>query len=176
MAQRVSLALSKAQEEARGYVVENGKRTGHEYGAAIASGKVIDRFTSNHQSQLNVPVFGQAVEIHHNHPFGDSLSRADLSMLLTREDIDAVFVHGHNGAAYSATKLVTATKADVEQASAVAAMNLAEAVDRKMISIDDSRSGIKMMIAAILLERKGLVAYTSNSKIIHALAERIADL
>lgn len=55
-------ALSVVQRQARDYVVSNGIRTGNEYGAAIADGKIIERFTSNESNGLNIPAFMDTVD------------------------------------------------------------------------------------------------------------------
>jgi hypothetical protein len=174
-----SATFTPAQREAADFVVSMGKNTGHEYGAAVAGDMVIDRFTSGAENRLDVPSYksrGLAVEIHHNHPLGDGLSRADFASLLTREDLSSVFVHGHGGAVYEATKRAGATRADVTDAFSMAGAKLAEAADMGMISHADTATGIKMVIAGVLLESAGFITYTFNQKEVLTLARRIASL
>ena len=93
--------ITQAQREARDYVVSNGRLTGHEYGVALHNSAVIQRFTSNHQNGIAIPDFSgyplNSVEVHHNHPVGDSFSASDIKLLLHRSDVGRIFVHGHNG-------------------------------------------------------------------------------
>ena len=175
--------LTLLQREARDYVVDNGIRTENEYGVAIADGKIVAQFTSDSPNRLQIPDFSNqgfgAVEIHHNHPMGDSFSRSDLIALLGRGDISSLFVHGHNGAVYSAERLVDASpelSRTVSDALLEASYKTAEAVDREFMSLASASAGLKFVVMAVILERSGAIAYTFNSASWVALSRKVAGL
>lgn len=172
-------ALTPVERTARDHVVEQGKATGHEHGVAIRDGKIVEKFSSNAPNRLVVPAFDAAVDVHHNHSLGDSLSPADLMLLLKRDDIATVFVHGHEGATYSARRLGAVradAKAVVATAMAEAVEKLRAAVDAGVVSRRDAESGLKFVVAAVLLDRAGVLAYTFNSPAVLEMAKKVANL
>lgn len=172
-------ALTPIEHTARDHVVEQGKATGHEHGVAIRDGRIVASFSSGAPNHLVMPKFDAAVDIHHNHSLGDSLSPADLFLLLKRDDIATVFVHGHEGATYSARRLGAAradAKAVVAAAMGEAANKLRAAIAAGVVSLDDANAGLKFVVAAVLLDRAGVLAYTFNSPAVLEMAKKVANL
>ncbi len=176
--------LSAVQREARAYVVENGRKTGHEYGVAIADGKIVDRFTSGMPNALKVPKFNGypngVIDLHHNHPVGDSLSAQDFATLLATPSIGSVAVHGQSGFFTQAAKVGVGMSS--ESAYLVAASTrskakalVAEARESGVISDAQSNSGLWPVVMASLLENDGLIRYTINSETVMSIARKVIN-
>lgn len=174
--------LNAVQQEARDFVVRYGKETGNEYGVAVVGGTIKDTFTSNTPSRLIIPFIEaepRSVDIHHNHTIGDSLSRADFLVLFARKELSSVFVHGHNGATYRATKLLHAdgdSSLSLDEMLLLASNKLIKAVKLRMISEYDAQSGMKFVLLALMLVKDGAISYSFNSPQLIELANRIVDL
>ena len=174
--------LTTAQREARDYVVANGKRTGNEYGVAISDGKIIDRFTSDSPNGLQVPrgygVENGPVEIHHNHPVGDSFSLKDIAILLARNELGAVAVHGHVGF-YAYIERVAGSVSEetamavVSSAKSKAKLLLTKALSANIVSFEQINSGLWQVVMAIILEAEGVIRYTANSNSVVTLARKV---
>lgn len=175
-------ALSDVQRQARDYVVSNGIRTGHEYGAAIADDEIFERFTSGMPNALQVPDFPEfnasAVEVHHNHPTGDSLSAQDFVKLLSNAAINTVIVHGHSGFFAQATQIgasISGKDAYIVSSSmkSKAKSLVSKAALSGEISPLDAQSGLWPVVMALLFENDGLIRYTSNSDALLELAKKV---
>jgi hypothetical protein len=148
--------FSKGQRRAMDYVVSNGKRTGFEFGAALVADSIIQSFTSSMENALAVPRFNgyapQSVAIHHNHPVGDSLSVKDFSVLLSRDELGSVAVHGHQGFFAEAVSIgllapdVAATVSLSARSQAMAA--LADAYKAGEVTLDEANSGLWQVVMA----------------------------
>ncbi len=154
------------------YVIQNGNKTGNEYGVAIVNGEdTLQYFTSNMQNRIAIPIFNKkpnSIIIHHNHPFGDSFSRKDFEVLLTRAEIRKLWVHGHNGSTYSATKIInTLTKEDAESLLIKYMLKAKDytirAVHKNIINDYSVRLGLWQVVMAVLMEKDGVIKYTFNS-------------
>lgn len=174
--------LSDVQRQARDYVVSNGICTGYEYGAAISGGKIIDRFTSSNPNRLKIPDYQGAdsgsIEIHHNHPIGDSFSSGDFASLLSIQPIGSIVVHGHSGFFASAVRIGNSMQKNeaiaIGESVRSRAMSLVKkALLRGDVSYEDASSGLWQVVAAMLLESDGLIAYTANSEKLMELTKKV---
>ena len=99
----------------RTYVVGYGKKTGHEYltGYCLKSGKLLGRHTDSRPDAVSIPrkilrhLFDKKRRcvLHHNHPGGTSLSRADLFNLAKLPGTLVKYAHGHGGQWFAAETL-----------------------------------------------------------------------
>lgn len=89
--------LDDSEIKARDIVVSAGIASGNEHGVAVsvATGEIVQRFTSDKPDGIAIPQFSEKVVIHHNHPLGDGFSRYDLGVLLTNPYITSIYAHGH---------------------------------------------------------------------------------
>ncbi|WP_201064454.1 MULTISPECIES: hypothetical protein [Thiorhodovibrio] len=162
-------------------VIGRGRMTGLEHGVAVFPDSRMISFGGMSAKQLPVPNFREsdyAIVLHHNHPLGDSLSRADLRLLLGRQDLVRVDVHGHAGFWASCQRIglslpgpqATLTVSD----AASRAISLVEraVVDRKIDHATGS-AGLWLVVMALLLELDGVLVYTLNSSQVRAMAETI---
>jgi hypothetical protein len=174
--------ITQAQREARDYVVSNGRLTGHEYGVALHDSAVIQRFTSNHQNGIAIPDFSgyplNSVEVHHNHPVGDSFSASDIKLLLHRSDVGRIFVHGHNGffaEAFTQAAPLTQDAAAllVQSAKSRAQTLLAHAVQAGAVSYVQANAGLWPVVMAAVLEGQGHIGYAVNSGPLRDLVKKV---
>jgi hypothetical protein len=178
-------SLSPVGALARDYVVSNGVRTGHEYGAVVRGSEVIARFTSNKENGLLVPryLFARdgSVEIHHNHPSGDSLSTKDFAVLLSRNEVGAVVVHGHGGF-YARADRVDLPMSDAKDAwlAAKSISSLATSLTRSalmdgVLTQRQAQSGLWQVVMGLLLSDDGRIDYNINSQTVRDLARAVIN-
>lgn len=173
---------SEPKRRAREFVVASGRTTGKEWGAAIFSNGRQTRFGGESPNTLTVPHFPGAsertVSIHHNHPMGDSFSRADLRLLLSRAEIFEINAHGHSGFDVSATRIGaalshTASRQVVQDAFVIAQSAVKAALQGSSVTMAQAQGGLAMVVAALHLEKTGVIEYTANSAELMSLAERV---
>ena len=155
--------------------------TTKEHGAAVFADGHSESFGGAFENRLQVPRFSApdgSVTIHHNHPNGDSLSRADLFIMLERPELGRVDAHGHQGFWASAERPGTAmapeeAMATVEDAAARARTMLTKAVQRGHIRAEAAQSGLWQVVMSRLLEQQGIIRYTVNSEAVLAMANQV---
>ena len=173
--------LGPIHNRARDEVVRKGKETGKEHGVAVLADGTAVSFGGEFENRLDVPAFDGApgsVTIHHNHPSGDSLSRADLRLLLERGEIGRVDAHGHQGG-WSSCERVGGPQS--EMASLTTIYDVAsranrltdEAQRRGKIPADATKAGLWQVVMALLLESEGVIRYALNSESIKNLGRAI---
>lgn len=103
-------ATMMADDEAKAYVVQQGKRTGTEHLVAFdkRTGKEITRASGSESRvladddlQKAITTRGRNVVLHHNHPSSTSFSEADL-LALKNPGLGVIHAHGHNGSSFAA--------------------------------------------------------------------------
>ncbi|PWR17683.1 hypothetical protein [Zavarzinia aquatilis] len=100
-------ALAATTQAARAYVVDQGRRTGHEHLVAVdeRTGEVVERRTDGRRSSVS---FGdglmalmrdpqRSLAFHHNHPSSSALSQPDVLVLDSFPGAAAIAAYGHDG-------------------------------------------------------------------------------
>ncbi len=165
--------LEGLHAEAAESVVRQGKETGFEYGVAILDGHSLDLFGGESPNRISVPRYSDApdnsVTIHHNHPIGDSFSRSDLYVLLTRSEIGEIYAHGHNGGVSKAVRIGGAldeTKATalIYDANLTANRLIHQAIKKGVIPDSFGNSiGFWQIVMGLVLDITGVIRYAFNS-------------
>lgn len=173
--------LGPAHNHARDEVVRFGKATGKEHGVAVFEDGTTVSFGGEYENRLDVPEFDApqgSVTIHHNHPSGDSFSRADIRLLLERRDIGRVDAHGHAGGWAScervvgpASKIVSLTL--IQDAASRANRLIEQAISRKRLEADAAEAGLWQVVMALILESEGVIRYALNSESVKEMARKI---
>lgn len=111
----VAVRVSRAQSEARDFVLTEGRRTGNEYLDVVdlEAGERLLQHTSGARARVEFTesmarLFddpGRRLDLHHNHPSGSSLSRADVVTASGFRAMQRVVAHGHDGSFYAAAPL-----------------------------------------------------------------------
>lgn len=106
--------LSKLEGDAKAYVLGNGRKTGHEYMAAIdlQTGKQLAQGTSHDPGRVYLPDEvtqlasdpARKIAYHHNHPDGFSLSTGDLQVMFKRPGLYEIVAYGHDGSWFRAQR------------------------------------------------------------------------
>ncbi|MBK1616892.1 hypothetical protein CKO42_00170 [Lamprobacter modestohalophilus] len=173
--------LGPAHNRARDEVVRKGLDTNREHGIAVFNDGSTVSFGGEHRDRLAVPRFDAiegSVTVHHNHSFGDSLSRADLFMLFERAELGRVDAHGHAGLWASAQRTGGALArmsafAVIEDAVSRARRLIQHALERGQIDLSATRAGLYQIVAAQLLEQDDMIRYALNSNSVLTLARNI---
>jgi hypothetical protein len=176
-----SVDLGPVHNRARNEVVGKGKDTNKEHGVAVFEDGSTVSFGGDRENQLAVPRFDAAegsVVVHHNHSIGDSLSRADLFMLLDRAELGRVDAHGHAGLWASAQRTGSAVSsmsamALVHDAASRADRLIQEALGRGRIEPSATQAGLRQVVTALLLEQDGVIRYSLNTDSVLAMARSI---
>ena len=163
--------LGPIHNRARDEVVRKGKATGKEHGVAVLGDGTMVSFGGDYENRIEIPRCDApegSVTIHHNHPSGDSFSRADLRVLLERSEIGRVDAHGHHGGWSSIKRIggpVSPTSALilVEEAMSQAQSMTRKATIRNTISAEAGQSGLWQVVMSLLLEGQGVIHYALNS-------------
>ncbi|WP_295405244.1 hypothetical protein [uncultured Thiocystis sp.] len=173
--------LGPVHHRARDEVVRLGKATGKEYGVAVfVDGRILS-FGGDHENRIDVPPFDAppgSVTIHHNHPSGDSFSRADLRVLLERPDLGRIDAHGHEGLWASCERVGgSLTKQNailaVEDAASQARSLIAKKLGRHELAEEVARASLWQVVMSLLLERQGVLRYALNAESIILLARQV---
>ncbi len=103
---------NKAWADARAWVLDNGRRTGHEYLCAYndRTWRAFGFHTDNSPDKVHLPHGleqralggGSRVGIHHNHPNSSALTVVDIRNLAIYPSIYAIVAHAHDGSDYMA--------------------------------------------------------------------------
>ena len=152
--------LNDSTMKARDIVVSAGIASGNEHGVAVsvATGEIVQRFTSDKPDGIAIPQFSEKVVIHHNHPLGDGFSKNDILTLITRSDIVSVYANGHENQFAYAKSLSSVDLKDAERitSSAISASRLvlAELIDLKGIT---PPNGASLYLFGLILKRRGFI-------------------
>lgn len=173
--------LGEPHNRARDEVVEKGRASGREHGVAILPDGTAVSFGGEYEHRLDVPCLDApegSVTVHHNHSKGDSLSRADLRILFEYSELKRVDAHGHQGGWSSCQRLCRPQPKQsaillVEDAAVRAQSLVRQAQKRGLITEDMARMGLWQIVAALLLERDGLIRYDLNSDSTLLLARKV---
>ncbi|QEP42492.1 hypothetical protein D5085_04695 [Ectothiorhodospiraceae bacterium BW-2] len=176
--------LDRVNAEAADYVISRGKDSGKEYGAIIFSSGRIVRVGGAFENKLLIPRYPDepdaSITVHHNHPFGDSLSRDDLAILLSRTELGQVYAHGHQGGVSVAQKSgVTLT----DTAAIITVMDnysrahrlIIRAIDDGIIDEGTAGAGFWQVVMGLLLDTEGLINYSYNSDGVIKLAKKVIE-
>lgn len=173
--------LGAGHNEARDLVVRKGKADGREHAVAVfMDGRSVE-FGGSHSDRLKVPEFENAsgiVVVHHNHPLGDSLSRQDLLLLLTRADISRIDAHGHRGGWFSAersgkARTLLEARAAVDDAFAQIRTAIVKAVKQGEVDEARTRAGLWQVAMALLMTKQGQIQYSANTDSVLDMAKRV---
>lgn len=178
-----SVDLGPLHNPARSEVIEKGRATGKEHGVAVLSDGTRVSFGGEFENKIQVPRFDApdgSVTVHHNHPTGDTFSRADVKILLERAELGRVDAHGHAGGWSSMERIGGALSPAmsvilVEEAMSQARALMHRAVKRYQISQETAQAGLWQVVMSLLLERQGVIRYALNSESVRTLANKVID-
>ena len=173
--------LGEPHNRARDEVVEKGRASGCEHGVAILPDGTAVSFGGEYEHRLDIFRFDApegSVTVHHNHSKGDSLSRADLRILLEYSELSRIDAHGHKGGWSSCQRICRPLPKQsaillVEDAAIRAQSLVRQAQKRGLITENMARMGLWQIVIALLLERDGLIRYDFNSDSTLTLARKV---
>jgi SPP1 gp7 family putative phage head morphogenesis protein len=169
---KAAQSLAEANEAARDYVLDNGRRDGIEYMSAI-SAKTFQVLGTNKGKRSSVVLPDEALArlsdkdaemiLHHNHPSSNSLSPADVFVAAWR-GVKELWAHGHNGSSY----VVRNPKSWKVKATHTRAQNqvsrvMQDLVNRDVISVSDANR-VYWHTVNRLLSRRGHFEYGATLK------------
>lgn len=165
----VAARTARLNQEARDYVITNGKRDNWEYLSAFdkATGEVIDQYTSKGERFVEFsPAVLRAISdpkrkivIRHNHPSSTSLSGQDALMMSEFPGMAEMVADGIDGSYYYATRgRKKLTKKAVDAAQTRARDALQQAVNARVVTPADAGK-IEAHIRNLALHEGGFIKY-----------------
>ncbi len=159
----------RLDQDAKTYVVEQGKKTETEYLDAYdsVSGERFARTTSNQKGfvaftpEINAAIRNPSrkVVLHHNHPSSSSFSTQDYKMLFENPGMTTMYAHGHNGSSFRAERGVGVPSIDGIE-------NQVRSRIQKWVTayeIPPAEAGkIHMHVVSLIMQKKGFIRYVAS--------------
>jgi hypothetical protein len=157
--------LSKAEGDARAYVLGRGQKTGHEHMAAIdlQTGRRLARGTSGDPGRVYIPDKltklandpNRRIAYHHNHPDGFSLSAGDLRVMARRSGLYEVVAYGHDGSWFRARRRDARELETLLDVARVELRHQGQWAARRGLSL----RGLEAHLTNLALHQVGLIEY-----------------